>query len=142
MKRKVLGLYLTPDGALIKTPLEVRGRALLSKKLQVAYVQEADPFAIAAARRGRRRPMVLVTREHMSPLRPPWVNPTADAPEQKGLLRENIKLAGPRAMKQERNRTDALLLFNMIIVGGSGLLFALVTVASLDIGGLLEKFIS
>lgn len=138
MPRQIVGLYLTPEGDAIQRPLEVRERDLLSKREKLAWVQEVDPFIIRAARRGQHKRLVIVTGEHASPLRPPWMDPAAPAPAQKARLRERNRTAVARAMKEEGARTDFLLLIYICILLGVLLLLCLVVVAFLPLGGVFD----
>ena len=142
MTRKILGLVLTPEGDLVKTALEVKGRTLRSKKERLGWVQETDPLVLAAARRGQQRRMVMVTGEHKTPLRPPWMDPTAPSPEQKARLKELHRLSESELLKKDGQRADILLVVYILLLAGAGLLFTLVTVASLNIGGFVADLLS
>lgn len=137
-KRTITGLYLTPDGGMDERGLELQGRTLLSKAEKSAWMLPDLPLQVAAARRGKFKELVIVTDEHMVPVRLPWQDPTAPTPEQNAFFRErNRRLAGYLAKKA--NRTDLLLTMNMVVLAVMAGLFAFVTIAYVDFGGLIDK---
>ena len=137
-KRIIDGLLLTVDGDMVNTPLEVEGRILMAHKMKRAWLLEVEPHSVMAARRGKYRQVVIVNDEHPVPARSPWQDPTAATPEHAATFRERNRRIAGQIMKK-RSKTDLYLTINMILMGGMGALFAFVTIAYVDIGGLFNR---
>lgn len=132
------GYYLTLDGRMIKSKIAVENRVMQSHKQKEAWLMESEPHFVSTSRGKSKEPFVFLTGEHATPVRPPWKDPRAATPEHNAFFRErNRQLLGLIAKKG--SRTDLLLTINMLILGGVGLLFALVTILTLDFGAVTDK---